>query len=367
MRRDFRLVSGNTPANPCKFIPVRDSVGNAIADTVHCIVCQTIAGPCSHIHVWPAPIAPSPPPQLNLFGSACLKPIIWVGESVAPTSSGNATVEADDGERAPAGPAQADARNAVASVTSVRRSNRCFQRRTSCAPISRRIANAHRAFAPHVVAGSQLTVPSWTYVLTQPLPPVGWRGFLGELYYDGPDGTRFQLTTQVRTPGHCASRWYSHRHACVDESGDARHTLDCDVIDQQAPPRSCCSFATSRRLQRNVCALSHQCVGCSPLSSLMCAPVRLPVLHAGVSHPQYLPLPALRWRRVHQRPGVNSSVGPRAPWFRMRRFALPGKKWQLIAREAFTVMPSLARQAVQIRKDITLLWPCVRRHESVDL
>lgn len=83
-RRDFRLISGDTPANPCKYIPV------------------------------------------SVFGTACLRPIIWVGESVAPT-------------------------------------------------------------APN------------TYVLTQPLPPVGWRAFLAELYYDGPAGTNttFQLTTQA--------------------------------------------------------------------------------------------------------------------------------------------------------------------------
>lgn len=45
-RRDFRLISGNTPANPCQYIPV------------------------------------------NIFGSACLRPIIWVGEDVAPASPG---------------------------------------------------------------------------------------------------------------------------------------------------------------------------------------------------------------------------------------------------------------------------------------
>lgn len=83
-RRDFRLISGNTPANPCQYIPV------------------------------------------NIFGSACLRPIIWVGESVAATGPN-------------------------------------------------------------------------TYKLTQPLPPVGWRAFLAELYYDGVPGsnTTYQLTTQV--------------------------------------------------------------------------------------------------------------------------------------------------------------------------
>lgn len=44
-RRDFRLVSGNTPANPCtEGIPV------------------------------------------NFFGSACIRPIIWVGEDIAPSA-----------------------------------------------------------------------------------------------------------------------------------------------------------------------------------------------------------------------------------------------------------------------------------------
>ena len=43
-RRDFRLVSGDTPANPCKYIKV------------------------------------------PLFGSACLRPIIWIGESIGPVS-----------------------------------------------------------------------------------------------------------------------------------------------------------------------------------------------------------------------------------------------------------------------------------------
>lgn len=88
-RRDFRLISGNTPANPCKFINV------------------------------------------TVFGSACLKPILWIGEDVKESDAGPGG----------AGP--------------------------------------------------------WTYVLTQPLPPTGWRGFLGEVYYPGPAGTIFQLTTQV--------------------------------------------------------------------------------------------------------------------------------------------------------------------------
>ena len=42
-RRDFRLVAGDTPANPCKFIPV------------------------------------------PVFGSACLRPIIWIGNTIGPT------------------------------------------------------------------------------------------------------------------------------------------------------------------------------------------------------------------------------------------------------------------------------------------
>lgn len=44
-RRDFRLVSGNTPANPCKYINV------------------------------------------TIFGQACLRPILWVGETIAPVSA----------------------------------------------------------------------------------------------------------------------------------------------------------------------------------------------------------------------------------------------------------------------------------------
>ena len=44
-RRDFRLVAGNTPANPCKYIPV------------------------------------------PVFGSACLRPILWIGNTIGPSSS----------------------------------------------------------------------------------------------------------------------------------------------------------------------------------------------------------------------------------------------------------------------------------------
>lgn len=44
-RRDFRLVSGDTPANPCKFIPV------------------------------------------PVFGSACLRPIVWIGNTIGPAST----------------------------------------------------------------------------------------------------------------------------------------------------------------------------------------------------------------------------------------------------------------------------------------
>ena len=43
-RRDFRLVSGDTPANPCKYIPV------------------------------------------PVFGSACLRPIVWLGNSIGAAS-----------------------------------------------------------------------------------------------------------------------------------------------------------------------------------------------------------------------------------------------------------------------------------------
>jgi PhoPQ-activated pathogenicity-related protein len=48
-RRDFRLVTGDTPANPCKYIPV------------------------------------------PVFGKACLRPIVWVGENVGPSSVDNST------------------------------------------------------------------------------------------------------------------------------------------------------------------------------------------------------------------------------------------------------------------------------------
>jgi PhoPQ-activated pathogenicity-related protein len=86
VRRDFRLISGDTPANPCQYIPVQ------------------------------------------IFGTACLRPIFWVGETVA-----------------------------------------------------------------------SLPNDTSTWVLTQPLPPTGWRAFLAELYYPGPAGsnTTFQLTTQA--------------------------------------------------------------------------------------------------------------------------------------------------------------------------
>jgi len=46
-RRDFRLVAGDTPANPCKYIPV------------------------------------------PVFGSACLRPIVWIGNSIGPVSPFN--------------------------------------------------------------------------------------------------------------------------------------------------------------------------------------------------------------------------------------------------------------------------------------
>lgn len=44
-RRDFRLVKGDTSADPCKFIPVK------------------------------------------IFGNACINPVLWVGEDIAPVSS----------------------------------------------------------------------------------------------------------------------------------------------------------------------------------------------------------------------------------------------------------------------------------------
>jgi len=46
-RRDFRLIKGNTPADPCKFIPIK------------------------------------------VFGSACINPVIWFGEDIAPVSVQN--------------------------------------------------------------------------------------------------------------------------------------------------------------------------------------------------------------------------------------------------------------------------------------
>lgn len=90
VRRDFRLVAGNTPANPCKVgIPV------------------------------------------PVFGSACLKPIIWIGNTVGRT-----------------------AWDPAAQVS--------------------------------------------TYTLTQDAPAVGWRAWLGELYFNSSiPGLLWQLTTQV--------------------------------------------------------------------------------------------------------------------------------------------------------------------------
>lgn len=89
-RRDFRLVAGDTPANPCKVgIPV------------------------------------------PVFGSACLKPIIWIGNTVGASSW--------------------DPEQQIA-----------------------------------------------TYELTQDAPAAGWRGFLGELYFNSSiPGLLWQLTTQV--------------------------------------------------------------------------------------------------------------------------------------------------------------------------
>jgi len=86
-RRDFRLVAGDTPANPCKYIPV------------------------------------------PVFGKACLRPIVWIGEDEGAISYANGV---------------------------------------------------------------------GTYVLTQDPPQVGWRAWLGELYYNSTiPGIYFQLTTQV--------------------------------------------------------------------------------------------------------------------------------------------------------------------------
>jgi hypothetical protein len=44
-RRDFRLVKGNTPADPCTFIPV------------------------------------------HIFGNACINPVFWIGEELGPVST----------------------------------------------------------------------------------------------------------------------------------------------------------------------------------------------------------------------------------------------------------------------------------------
>lgn len=85
-RRDFRLIKGDTPLDPCHGIPV------------------------------------------HVFGNACLNLCLWAHEEVGPTS---------------------------------------------------------------VVNGTS------TYVLTQPLPAVGWRGFLGELWFAGPNGKYWVFTTQV--------------------------------------------------------------------------------------------------------------------------------------------------------------------------
>ena len=92
-RRDFRLIKGDTKEDPCDFIPV------------------------------------------HVFGDACINPVIWIGEDIAPESAVLST--AADGS----------------------------------------------------------TV--YNYKLSQPLPPSGWRGFFGELYFKGPQGTLYQLTTQV--------------------------------------------------------------------------------------------------------------------------------------------------------------------------
>jgi len=85
-RRDFRLVKGDTPADPCHSIP------------------------------------------LNVFGKSCLNLVLWFPELVGPTSVENGL---------------------------------------------------------------------YTYVLSQPLPASGWRGFLGEIYFPAPNGKSFIFTTQV--------------------------------------------------------------------------------------------------------------------------------------------------------------------------
>eukprot|EP01138_Halocafeteria_seosinensis_P003622 gb/GECG01003701.1/.p1 GENE.gb/GECG01003701.1/~~gb/GECG01003701.1/.p1 ORF type:complete len:514 (+),score=57.00 gb/GECG01003701.1/:1-1542(+) len=92
-RRDFRLVKGNTKEDPCDFIPI------------------------------------------HIFGDACLNPVFWIGETVAPES----------------------------------------------------------VFETRAADGSTV----YNYNLSQPLPPAGWRGFFAELYFGGPKGTLYQLTTQV--------------------------------------------------------------------------------------------------------------------------------------------------------------------------
>jgi len=85
-RRDFRLIKGNTPTDPCEFIPV------------------------------------------HVFGNACVNPVLWAYEDIAPDSVNNGT---------------------------------------------------------------------YTYTMSQPLPPSGWRGFLGELRFPGPAGMEYIMTTQV--------------------------------------------------------------------------------------------------------------------------------------------------------------------------
>lgn len=120
VRRDFRLVAGDTPANPCKHIKV------------------------------------------DLFGKACIKPVIWMGLKVAPTSYNTTSIP-----------------NLLSK------------------PESEELSIQGPQGVHHV---DENGVHTWTYKLVLPAPPVGWRGFLGELYYDGipGTGTTYRFTTQVR-------------------------------------------------------------------------------------------------------------------------------------------------------------------------
>ena len=77
VRRDFRLVSGDTPANPCQYI----KVGCAVRGVVLRTHIRTLHAHCARLHAAP------PSLQVDIFGSACLRPMLWLGFDVGESAT----------------------------------------------------------------------------------------------------------------------------------------------------------------------------------------------------------------------------------------------------------------------------------------